>query len=94
MELNIPAPKGIDSKTWENFQKIFNNEMDWYEKHPPFESYTNKPWRLFFSMFHGFAIVRRLMGGTWVRGELGLWMRTTEHFPKEWLAKHPHETWN
>ncbi len=92
-ELNIPAPKGISQRTWENFQKMFNNHMAYFEKRPPFESYTNKPWKLFFSMFHGLKIVRWLSGGTWVRGELGMWLKTTEHFPKEWLAKHEHEIW-
>lgn len=77
----------------ENFRKVFNNEMEYYEKNWPFYRPDTDLGKLV-SLFWNFKIVRRFIGGTWVKGDqFGLWLKTNEHFDKKWLASSKHEIW-
>lgn len=90
--MNIPCPKGFDKNTWDNFQKIFSNEMEHYERNPPF-NHPKTNWEHFLSLFWNIKIVRRLIGGKWVKGELGMWLQINDNFPEEWTKKHPYESY-
>ena len=78
----------------ENAMKIAMNEMAYYENgHWPFYQ-PSSDWGKLMRLFWGYRIVRRMMGGTWVYGpEFGVWLKTNEHYPKEWVTKHKHEIW-
>ena len=76
---------------YENCKKIVDNEMAYYEKNWPFNRPKNG-WQEFLFFFANFKIFRRLMGGTWIQGDLfGYWLQVNKHFPQEWLKNHPHE---
>lgn len=90
--LNVRVPQGIKPNDWENFQKIFNNEMAYYENNWPY-NHPYTLWQKFFSLFWNLKLARRMLGGRWVKSET-IWLSINDNFPDEWLEKWPHENWD
>jgi hypothetical protein len=87
----IKMPGEPKSLLFENVMKILDNEMEYYEKNWPFYR-PRSALQKFLSLFHGFQIIRRFIGGTWVKGnEFHIWLKINKHFPAEWLVKYEHE---
>lgn len=91
----VKVPQGIDSNKYENFKKIFNNEMEYYEKNWPY-NHPEGTWQIIVSMFWGFQIVRRIIGGRWVRSPYlsKMWLPINKNFPEELIEVHEFENWS
>jgi hypothetical protein len=77
----------------ENAVKLITNEVEHWMLPQNLPYYRPETaWQKFLSIFWGLKLVRRFIGGTWIRGEeFKIWLKTNEKFPKEWLEKHQHE---